>query len=332
MSCIVQEIDKEIAEKVLDILEEKYKNTDHKVALSQYEDEVKTILTRDELSKIENYILSKIPDNEKNDIPLFDYDQLIKNVCVLLPEKIIGGDPDTDVVVYDKPLYFSFSSKDFRTDIFTIFYFLISLSVIYLGISRIDKFNEQITKGELDLQISYLDLVSFQALWSKIKGHNFCETIAYNIINRAIEIGVKTTVQAKQNCWTFNPDESKIAFVLSAVESWVAPQTTMNCIKDFAYLEFEKMKLVIKHSANSLPLGFSLLWFGIGLNGSCIGYFAYRLGLNKMASNVIENIQKNIENAEPSRIAGGCYKKSKKNRKYKKKTRKNHRRSRRTRK
>ena len=329
MSCIVQEIDKEIAEKVLDILEEKYKNTDHKVAVSQYEDEVKTIFTKDELSKIENYILSYFPSNEEKQ--LFDYDQLIKNVCVLLPEKIMGG-ADADVVVYDKPLYFSFSSKDLRTDIFTIVYFLISLSVIYLGISRIDKFNEQIIKGELDIQISYTDLVSFQALWSKIKGHNFCETIAYNIINRAIEIGVGTTVQAKQKCWTFNPDDSKIAFMLSAVESWVAPQATMSCIKDYANLEFEKMKLDIKHSANSLPLGFSLLWVGIGLNGSCIGYFAYRLGLIKMASNVIENIQGNIDNVEPSRIAGGCYKKSKKNRKYKKKTRKNHRRSKRTRK
>ena len=329
MSCIVQDIDKEIAEKVLDILEEKYKNTDHKVALSQYEDEVKAIFTKDELSKIENYILSYFPSNEEKQ--LFDYDQLIKNVCVLLPEKIMGG-ADVDVVVYDKPFYFSFSSKDLRTDIKIIVYFLISLSVIYLGISRIDKFNEQILKGELDLQISYTDLVSFQALWSKIKGHNFCETIAYNIINRAIEIGVGTTVQAKQKCWTFNPDDSKIAFMLSAVESWVAPQATMSCIKDYANLEFEKMKLDIKHSANSLPLGFSLLWVGIGLNGSCISYLAYRLGLIKVASNVIENIQENIENVEPSRIAGGCYKKSKKNRKYKKKTKKNHRRSRRTRK
>ena len=324
MSCI----DKEIAEKVLDILEEKYKNTDHKVAVSQYEDEVKTIFTKDELSKIENYILSYFPIIEEKQ--LFDYDQLIRNVCVLLPEKTMGG--AEDVVVYDKPLYFSFSSKDLRTDIFTIVYFLISLSVIYLGISRIDKFNEQIIKGELDIQISYTDLVSFQALWSKIKGHNFCETIAYNIINRAIEIGVGTTVQAKQKCWTFNPDDSKIAFILSAVESWVAPQATMSCIKDYANLEFEKMKVDIKYSANSLPLGFSLLWVGIGLNGSCIGYFAYRLGVNKVASNVIENIQGNIDNAEPSRIAGGCYKKSKKNRKYKKKTKKNHRRSKRTRK
>lgn len=328
MSCI----DTQTVELVLKTLDEKYSKT-AKDVLSPYETQVREIFTAELLKDLGNDIISGL-NNEETAIDFFDYNSFIKTVCILLPNPPTGGDdPDTNLVTYESAVYFSFSNKDLRSDIYAIGYFLIALSLIYLGVTRIDKFNEQIMGNEFNLQISYTDMVSFKAIWDKIRGHNFCETIASNIINKAVTIGIKTSEQALQNCWTFNPASSQIALALSTIETWAAPEATMTCIKDYANLEFAKMKIDLKHKANSLPLGFFFLWVGITASGSCIGYLSYRLGFNKIASNAIDNISENIEELGPSRIAGNTKKskKSKKNRKNKKKTKKNRKRSRKSR-
>jgi len=314
-------IDKQTVNLVLTALEEKYKNAP-KDTVSQFEDQVKDVFPESEMANIGKDILSnlEIQIAEPGSV-FFDYDGFVKTICALMPEPQVGG--DNDVVEYERPVYFSFSSKDLKMDILVIGNFLIALTVLYLGISRIDKFNEQIIKNELNLEISYTDLVSFQALWERIKGHNFCETIAYNLVNKAITIGLGTTEQALQNCWTFNPTSNSITFALSVIETWAARDTTMSCITDYANLEYQKMKIDLKHKAKGLPLGFFFLWFGITMSGSCIGYLAYRLGFQK----VVGRIKQNLDEMQPSMVAGrrSNSRKSKKSRKYKKNTKKNRR-------
>ena len=196
--------------------------------------------------------------------------------------------------------------------------FLFAISVIYLGIFRIDKFNETIIKTELNLYISYTDVIFFKAFWATVKGHNFCETIANNIVNKAIQLGIATTESALQNCWTFNPRSNSLALAASAIESWIAPQSTLECIKDYGRLHFEAMRIDLKYKAISLPLGFFYLIKGLVIGSRCTVYFAYRLGFQK----VIDRLQYNVESIEPSSIRGGYPAKSKKNRKHKKKTKK----------
>ena len=330
MSCI----DEDTIDLIFKTLGEKYEKTS-KDAKSPYESEIRKNFTKEDLRSIEQQLFLSLTINDQTAITntgepvsFFDYENIVKTVGVLMPEPPIGGEGDELTVKHESPIYFRFSSTKVVYDILAIVSLLLSICVIYIGVSKIQKFNETILEGEFNIKLSLTDIVYFKSVWQYLKGHNFCEVIVNNLIYKTKTLIYLTGRDVIDNCYTFKPTDSTASLLLTSIESWYDRDRITTCTMNYGKLAFDRMKLDLINKAENVPSGFKLIWCGIAVGQPSILYFAERFGVKKMIESAMKTVNENaviLENENPSRIAGG--KKSKRRRKGNKRTKKNRRRS-----